>query len=88
MITQKKQQPRGIRNNNPLNMVRTRRSKWVGMRPQQTDKMFCQASLRTTLCRDLLTTTSHGHESSMLCAVWRTAALSLPMISRWGIACF
>ena len=41
MITQKKQQPRGIRNNNPLNMVRTRRSKWVGMRPQQTDKMFC-----------------------------------------------
>ena len=42
MITQKKQQPRGIRNNNPLNMVRTRRSKWVGMRPQQTDKMFCQ----------------------------------------------
>ena len=42
MITQKKQQPRGIRNNNPLNMVRTKRSKWVGMRPQQTDKMFCQ----------------------------------------------
>ncbi len=42
MITQKKQQPRGIRNNNPLNMVRTRRSKWVGMRPSRQTR--CSAS--------------------------------------------
>ena len=34
--------PRGIRNNNPLNIRRTKRSSWLGMRDDQTDKSFCQ----------------------------------------------
>lgn len=32
--------PRGIRNNNPLNIRKGCR--WVGLRPKQTDKSFCQ----------------------------------------------
>ena len=34
--------PRGIRNNNPLNIRRTKTSSWMGMREEQTDKSFCQ----------------------------------------------
>ena len=33
-------EPRGIRNNNPLNIRHG--SKWQGLRPEQTDKCFCQ----------------------------------------------
>ena len=33
--------PRGIRNNNPLN-IRRSKDKWKGMRMQQTDPSFCQ----------------------------------------------
>ena len=33
--------PRGIRNNNPLN-IRRSRDQWKGMRMQQTDPSFCQ----------------------------------------------
>ena len=33
--------PRGIRNNNPLNIRRTA-SKWQGMKSEVTDKAFCQ----------------------------------------------
>jgi len=33
--------PRGIRNNNPLN-IRRSGSKWKGLSKQQTDKAFCQ----------------------------------------------
>ena len=33
--------PRGIRNNNPLN-IRRGKSKWQGLRAQQTDAQFCQ----------------------------------------------
>ena len=33
--------PRGIRNNNPLN-IRRGNSKWQGMKPRQTDRDFCQ----------------------------------------------
>lgn len=32
--------PRGIRNNNPLNIRRG--SDWLGLRPEQTDAAFCQ----------------------------------------------
>lgn len=32
--------PRGIRNNNPLNIRKG--CKWIGLRPTQTDKEFCQ----------------------------------------------
>jgi len=32
--------PRGIRNNNPLNIRRS--SDWLGLRPTQTDDAFCQ----------------------------------------------
>lgn len=32
--------PRGIRNNNPLNIKKG--SKWNGLAPQQTDPVFCQ----------------------------------------------
>ena len=32
--------PRGIRNNNPLNIRRG--SNWKGLRPEQKDKAFCQ----------------------------------------------
>lgn len=32
--------PRGVRNNNPLNIVRG--SKWKGLRPVQSDPRFCQ----------------------------------------------
>ena len=32
---------RGIRNNNPLN-VRRSKDKWQGMKPLQTDPQFCQ----------------------------------------------
>ena len=38
----KKTEPRGIRNNNPLNIRRTKTSSWMGMREEQTDKSFCQ----------------------------------------------
>ena len=34
------QLPRGIRNNNPLNIRRG--SSWAGLRPEQTDRAFCQ----------------------------------------------
>ncbi len=33
--------PRGIRNNNPLN-IRRSKDQWKGMKPQQTDVSFCQ----------------------------------------------
>lgn len=35
------QVPRGIRNNNPLN-IRLSNDKWVGMCDEQTDSQFCQ----------------------------------------------
>ena len=34
--------PRGIRNNNPLNIRRTAKDQWMGLRAQQTDASFCQ----------------------------------------------
>ena len=34
-------EPRGIRNCNPLNIIRSK-SKWLGMRREQTDKKFVQ----------------------------------------------
>ncbi len=34
--------PRGIRNNNPLNIRRTAKDEWKGLRAQQTDAEFCQ----------------------------------------------
>ena len=34
--------PRGIRNNNPLNIRRTAKDQWKGLRAQQTDESFCQ----------------------------------------------
>ena len=34
--------PRGIRNNNPLNIRRTAKDQWKGLRAQQTDASFCQ----------------------------------------------
>ena len=34
--------PRGIRNNNPLNIRRTAKDQWQGLRAQQTDANFCQ----------------------------------------------
>lgn len=37
--------PRGIRNNNPLN-IRHGKSQWVGMSETQTDKMFVQFTER------------------------------------------
>ena len=33
--------PRGIRNNNPLN-IRKSKDQWQGMRREQTDSAFCQ----------------------------------------------
>ena len=33
--------PRGIRNNNPLNICRSR-DKWKGLKAEQTDAAFCQ----------------------------------------------
>ena len=33
--------PRGIRNNNPLN-IRRGKDQWKGLRAQQTDASFCQ----------------------------------------------
>ena len=33
--------PRGIRNNNPLN-IRRSRDKWKGLKAEQTDAAFCQ----------------------------------------------
>lgn len=53
--------PRGIRNNNPLNIRKG--CKWIGLRPTQTDKDFCQftsmvygiragfITLRTYICK-------------------------------------
>ena len=34
--------PRGIRNNNPLNIRRMAKDQWKGLRAQQTDASFCQ----------------------------------------------
>ena len=34
--------PRGIRNNNPLNVRRYPNSSWVGMKAEQTDEDFLQ----------------------------------------------
>lgn len=57
----KKTTPRGIRNNNPLNIRKG--CKWIGLRPTQTDKEFCQftcmvygvragfITLRTYICK-------------------------------------
>ena len=41
MSTTNKTVPRGIRNNNPLN-IRLTATRWVGMRAKQEDKGFCQ----------------------------------------------
>lgn len=41
MSTKQPTVPRGIRNNNPLN-IRLTATRWVGMRANQTDKGFCQ----------------------------------------------
>ena len=41
MSTTNKTIPRGIRNNNPLN-IRLTATRWVGMRAKQEDKGFCQ----------------------------------------------
>ena len=35
-------EPRGIRNNNPLNIRQNPKNKWKGLKPEQTDKAFCQ----------------------------------------------
>ena len=35
-------EPRGIRNNNPLNIRRNPANQWQGLRPVQADKLFCQ----------------------------------------------
>ena len=35
-------EPRGIRNNNPLNIRRNPANKWLGLRPVQADPSFCQ----------------------------------------------
>lgn len=40
MIEKSVKQPRGIRNNNPLNIRHG--SNWKGLRPKQTDPSFCQ----------------------------------------------
>ena len=37
--------PRGIRNNNPLN-IRRSKDLWMGLRAQQTDPSFCQFETR------------------------------------------
>ena len=34
--------PRGIRNNNPLNIRRTAKDLWKGLAAQQNDRAFCQ----------------------------------------------
>ena len=34
--------PRGIRNNNPLNIRRMKNAKWAGLCADQTDRDFCQ----------------------------------------------
>ena len=41
MENERKQKPRGIRNNNPLNIVQTK-DKWQGLREKQYDKRFCE----------------------------------------------
>ena len=41
MEKERKQKPRGIRNNNPLNIVQTK-DKWQGLREKQYDKRFCE----------------------------------------------
>lgn len=41
MTKERKQKPRGIRNNNPLNIVQTK-DKWQGLRDPQYDKRFCE----------------------------------------------
>ena len=41
MEKERKQKPRGIRNNNPLNIVQTN-DKWQGLREPQYDKRFCE----------------------------------------------
>ena len=35
-------EPRGIRNNNPLNIRHAKQNRWRGLRKEQTDKSFCQ----------------------------------------------
>ena len=40
MIEKSVKHPRGIRNNNPLNIRRG--SQWKGLKPKQTDPAFCQ----------------------------------------------
>jgi hypothetical protein len=41
MKNKKMMLPRGIRNNNPLN-IRRGKDQWQGLRAQQTDAQFCQ----------------------------------------------
>ena len=41
MDKETKSKPRGIRNNNPLNIVQTK-DKWQGLREPQYDKRFCE----------------------------------------------
>ena len=42
MKNEESKQPRGLRNKNPLNIRRTGKDQWQGLRAQQQDAAFCQ----------------------------------------------
>ena len=42
MKNEESKQPRGLRNNNPLNIRRTGKDQWQGLAEVQNDRSFCQ----------------------------------------------
>ena len=42
MKNEEPKQPRGLRNNNPLNIRRTGKDQWKGLSKTQNDRSFCQ----------------------------------------------
>ncbi|MBO4462672.1 MAG: hypothetical protein J5797_00565 [Prevotella sp.] len=42
MKNEESKQPRGLRNNNPLNIRRTGKDQWKGLAEVQNDRSFCQ----------------------------------------------
>ena len=78
--------PRGIRNNNPLN-IRRSKDQWKGLKAQQQDASFCQFKLnhwntdgvqRSTYSPERTTTSIGGLPSVRLSANGRRPARTTP----------
>ncbi len=82
--------PRGIRNNNPLN-IRRSKDKWQGLRALQTDTAFCQFETMAYGWRAafVLLTRTYYHTSAQRNRPYCIASAELPSLQGegqgWGL---